>query len=204
MEQATSKIICNLQELAPHERLKYIRKALLGLHQDEFCSDGNISLNTLKQIERGHIRISERMSDKLLYQLQIFGIKCSNDIFTANSGNISIDIDHTVKEKDFSLSHDISKCNDKLKKLKAVKINDNTFEPFIKIGSIVFIDTNKQADFESLDQTLCIIEAATTKIFFLTYKDNQVIAQYNNEEMVFSIDALKMFKVYPIDVIFYG
>lgn len=204
MEQVTSKLAYNLQELAPHERLKYIRKKLLGLNQDEFCSDGNISLNTLKQIERGHIRISDKMNSKLLYQFQIFGIECNQDIFSEQPETISIDIDHKVKENNFALSHDIAKFNEKVRTLKAIKVKESTYEPFIKQGSMIFIDTNKQAEITTLSETLCVVEASETKFFFLTYQDRKVIAKFNNEEMEFSIDALKMCKVYPIDVIFYG
>lgn len=204
MEQVTSKIVCNIQELAPHERLKYIRKKLLGINQEEFCSNGNFSLNTLKHVESGRVAISEKNAEKLIYQLQIFGVYCNSDIFQDHPSRINIDIDYKFKEDNFSLTDDISRFNEKIKKLKAIKINENIYEPFIKKDSIVFIDVNKSITPESLNETLCLIEASTTKIFFLTYKDNQVIAEFKEEKMVFSLDTLKMCKVYPIDVVFYG
>lgn len=204
MVQAKSKLAYNLQGLAPYERLKYIRKKLLGLNQDEFCSDGSISLNTLKQIERGAIRISEKMNIKLLCRLHVFGIRCNDDIFSDKSKSISIDIDSRVKENSFALSNDIDRFNDKVKKLKAIKIIESTYTPFIKQGSIIFVDTNLEVNITSLDKTLCLVEGSETKIFFLTYTDNKVIAKFNDLEMDLSIDSFKMCKVFPIDVIFYG
>lgn len=203
MTQAILNHINKLTTLSPNQRLKYIRKKILGLNQDQFCQDGIIKISTLKAIESDAYKITPNMASKLLYKLLISGVICNEDIFEVGAQQVSIEIDNSVQENNFSLTQEISLFDSKLKKLKAIKIKSDLYEPFIKLGSLIFIDINNQISYKDLNQTLCLVEGSTTKILFLTHKDNQIYAEFKDDKIIFSIDALKMCKVYIINVIYY-
>lgn len=204
MNQTILNHINNLIDLLPAQRLKYIRKKILGLNQMEFCQDGIIKISTLKAVESNACKISPNMASKLLYKLLITGVICNDDIFEENNQVVTIEIDNTVQENNFSLAHEVSVFDNKLKKLKAIKIKSTLYEPFIKSNSIIFIDIHNPISYEDLNQTLCLIDGSTTKILFLTFRNNQIHAHFNDEKIVFSVDALKMCKVHVISVIYYN
>lgn len=204
MNQAIMSHINKLTTLSPNQRLKYIRKKILGLNQEQFCQDGIIKISTLKAIESDAYKITPNMASKLLYKLLISGVICNEDIFGISEQPISIEIDNSVQENNFSLTQEISLFDNKLKKLKAIKIKTDNYEPFIKLGSLVFIDINNKISYKDLSQTLCLVEGSTKKILFLTYKNDQIYAEFKDDKIIFSIDALKMCKVYIINVIYYN
>jgi hypothetical protein len=204
MNQAISKLVNDLKKLNPNERLKYIRKKILQINQDEFCFDGIIRISTLKAIESGICKISEKMSSKLLNKLLISGVICNEEIFHENPSIISLKINKNIKNTE--ISSDVSFFTKRLTKLVPIKIENDEFGPIIPKNSLIFINPVDLVYYDSLKNTLCIIEGADEKkeIYFLTYKNNKINAVFNKKNAIFSIKALGICKTNVVEVIFYA
>lgn len=195
----------DLKSLEPCERLKYIRKVILKINQEEFCSDGLIGLSTLKHIERGANEIKNSMNDLLVNKLLRYGVICSKDFFLPKPDNFSLEVNPDIFNQMDNIKSDLITFKNRIPNLVAVKMHNDAFAPHIPKGSIIFINPYQIKDPTCLNNTLCFLEGKTEdkRIFYITNKNKEFIAEYNSIKTVFPKEVFELFKVHVIENIFY-
>lgn len=196
----------DLKGLEPCERLKYIRKVILKINQEEFCSDGLIGLSTLKHIERGANEIKVSMNDLLINKLLRYGVICSKDFFLSAPDELFLEFNPDVFSQADNLRNDLIVFKNRIPNLVAIKIHNNSFAPHIPKDSIIFINPYEIKDPSRLTNTLCFLEGKTDdkRIFYITNENNKIIAEYNGIKTVFPKEVFELFKVHVIENIFYA
>ena len=205
MNPITTNTMDDLNKLEPYKRFKYIRKVLLKISQEEFCSDGIIGLSTLKHIERGVYEIKSSMNDILINKLLRHGIICSKDFFLTSSKNLSLEINHDIFNHKAITDINLKKFNDRIPQLIPIAIKNDEFSPHIPQGSIIFINPFEIKNPDNLHNTLCFIEGKSyeKKIFYITNKNNEIMAEYNGAKTVIPKEVFELFKIHVIENIFF-
>ncbi|MFZ9034575.1 MAG: hypothetical protein ACO2ZM_00415 [Francisellaceae bacterium] len=193
-----------LQQLAPFERLKYLRKKQVKQTQDVFCKEGIVRVGTLKATEAGKVKIGERVADKLVNKFAIEGIIISPSLFLDEHDPCHIQLNAKQKK----LCNDPSQVEylrNRLDTLCPISIESNDYSPFLKKGSLILGHKINKSQIQTLKNTLCLIEGNKQTIYYLSHNANNatINAEIKGKKSFLPVDIFDLCNIYVIDVVYY-
>lgn len=194
-----------LSQLCPAKRLKYIRQKVLKQNQDSFCYDGIIRSGTLKSIEIGRMKIGNKIADKLVHKLSLNGIICEPTLFLKQDDLCDIKIDNSKKDLIGDSVNSLEDIRKKITQLIPIRITNNEYAPSVPQGTTLLVYEATRNRLEQLDSTLCFIKSDKSSLYYLTYKEpNLLIACMNNNEITIPTSIIDFCTIFVVEIIYFG
>ncbi|MBI2791612.1 MAG: hypothetical protein HYX61_06605 [Gammaproteobacteria bacterium] len=187
----------------PAKRLKYLRQKVIKKNQNQFCMDGIIRTGTLKSVESEKLKISPRIAEKLVHKFRLEGVICNEELFLQPNGNCEINLDDS-REKIIDPTSNLEEIRKKLSTLTPIQIDKDLCPTLAPNGATVLARELKEEDLILLNKTLCLVHGTKIFVSFLTYDNNQIIAEHDGKVERFPTNIIHFCGMYAIEILYFN
>lgn len=194
----------SLSGMAPAKRLKFLRQKVIKKNQDEFCQDGIIRTGTLKSIESEKIKISYRIAERLVHKFKLEGVVCNENLFLEPNAECDIIIDDSREKIIGSSSNSLEDIRRKLSSLTPIHIDKNLCPTIAPNGGTALARELKEDDLIHLSKTLCLVHGTKVFVSYLTYENDQIVAECNGKVERFPTNLIQFCGMYAIEILYFN
>lgn len=194
----------NLIAKSPAKRLKYLRQKVVKKNQIEFCQDGIIRSGTLKLVESEKLKISPKIAQRIVHKMRLEGVICDEDLFLNDKSQCIFAYDDSRNKIIGPSSSNLEEIRQKLSTLTPIHIDKELCPTLAPNGAAALARELKEDDLPHLKNTLCLVHGTKKFISFLTYDDNQILAEYNGKVERFPTDIIHFCGLYAIEILYFN
>lgn len=187
----------------PAKRLKYLRQKVIKKNQNQFCLDGIIRSGTLKSVESEKLKISPRIAERLVHKFRLEGVVCNEELFLESQSNCEITFDDT-REKIIDPTANLEEIRKKLSTLTPIQIDKELCPTLAPKGATALARELKEDDLVNLNKTLCLVHGTKIFVSFLTYDNNQILAEYDGKVERFTTNIIHFCGMYVIEILYFN
>ncbi len=194
----------HLAQKSPAKRLKYLRQKIVKKNQDDFCLDGIIRSGTLKSVESEKLKISPRIAEKLVHKFRLEGVICEETLFLEHEAVCEIAIDDSREKIIGQSSANLEEIRRKLSSLTPIHIDKTLCPSIAPNGGTALARELKEENLFHLNKTLCLVHGTKVFVSYLTYENDQIVAECNGKVERFPTNLIQFCGMYAIEILYFN